>query len=156
MLKATKVVPEWKVAWDKSKHHIERALKRQDLYTLEDVEDRISRGIFHIWAGKNSAFVVDLCVLAVSATPTVRLSKVASANDSFAFVTEFVTFPRCTIMNLLFCGGNYEELESMLPYIEAFAKKAGCKRLYGGGRKGWIRKIKHLGFEEHYTIKKDL
>jgi hypothetical protein len=127
MLKATKVVPEWKVAWDKSKHHIERALKRQDLYTLEDVEDRISRGIFHIWAGKNSAFV-----------------------------TEFVTFPRCTIMNLLFCGGNYEELESMLPYIEAFAKKAGCKRLYGGGRKGWIRKIKHLGFEEHYTIKKDL
>jgi hypothetical protein len=127
MLKATKIVPEWKVAWDKSKHYIERALKRQDLYTLEDVEDRISRGIFHIWAGEKSAFV-----------------------------TEFVTFPRCTIMNLLFCGGDYEELESMLPYIEAFAKKAGCKRLYGGGRKGWIRKIKHLGFEEHYTIKKDL
>ena len=44
----------------------------------------------------------------------------------------------------------------MLPYIEEFAKKASIKRLYGGGRKGWIRKIKHLGFETEYLIRKDL
>ena len=30
------------------------------------------------------------------------------------------------------------------------------KRLYGGGRKGWIRKIKHLGFETEYLIRKEL
>jgi hypothetical protein len=59
-------------------------------------------------------------------------------------------------MNILFCGGDYKELEEMLPYIEEFAKKAGIKRLYGGGRKGWIRKIKHLGFEHRILIKKDL
>ncbi len=44
----------------------------------------------------------------------------------------------------------------MLPSIEAFAKQAGIKRLYGGGRKGWTRKLKHLGFETEYLIRKDL
>jgi hypothetical protein len=44
----------------------------------------------------------------------------------------------------------------MLPHIEEFAKKAGIQRLYGGGRKGWIRKIKHLGFKHDYIVKKDL
>ena len=47
-------------------------------------------------------------------------------------------------------------LVEMLPSIEFFAKSAGCKRLYGGGRKGWLKKIKHLGFEDAYLIKKDL
>ena len=28
--------------------------------------------------------------------------------------------------------------------------------LYGGGRKGWIRKLQHLGFEQEYTVKKEL
>ena len=56
----------------------------------------------------------------------------------------------------MICGGNYKELEQMLPSIEAFAKAAGIKRHYGGGRKGWIRKIKHLGFETEYLIRKDL
>ena len=44
----------------------------------------------------------------------------------------------------------------MFPSIETFAKKAGITRLYGGGRKGWIKKIKHLGFKEEYLLKKDL
>ena len=56
----------------------------------------------------------------------------------------------------MFCGGNYEELEQMLTSIETFAKAIGVKRLYGGGRKGWIRKIKHLGFQEENLIFKDL
>ena len=51
-------------------------------------------------------------------------------------------------MNLLFCGGKYEELEAMLVSIETFAKAIGIKRLYGGGRKGWLRKIEHLGFKQ--------
>ena len=27
-------------------------------------------------------------------------------------------------MNILFCGGDYKELEEMLPYIEEFAKES--------------------------------
>ena len=73
-----------------------------------------------------------------------------------AFITEFVIFPQKRVLNLIFCGGDYEELEEMLPSIEAFAKRAGCKRLYGGGRPGWLRKLKHLGFEQEHMIRKEL
>jgi len=71
-------------------------------------------------------------------------------------ITEMVTFPQGRALNLIFCGGDFSELAEMLPSIELFAKKLGCKRLYGGGRKGWLRKIKHLGFEEEYMVRKEL
>jgi len=117
----------WKEDWIRCKPYIAKAVKYQDNYTIKDIEDKIEEGIFLLWAGKNSAFV-----------------------------TEFVVFPQNTAMNLLFCGGNYQELEAMLPHIEDYAKACGVKRLYGGGRKGWTRKLKHLGFETEYLIRKDL
>ena len=83
--------------------------------------------MFHIWPGKNSVMI-----------------------------TEFVEYPRVKVMNLLFCGGDYKELEAMLPSFEQFAKHFGCKRIYGGGRKGWLRKIKHLGFAQEYLVRKEL
>jgi hypothetical protein len=117
----------WEIEWDRCKPYIAKAIKYQDSYTIDDVEDKIRHGIFHLWPGKKSAYI-----------------------------TEFVIFPQVKAMNLLFCGGDYTELEEMLPSIEEFAKKAGIKRLYGGGRKGWIKKIKHLGFETEYLIRKEL
>lgn len=135
MAKATNTVVDiqeaqrepWEVEWERCKPYIAKAVKHQDSYTIDDIEDKIRGGIFHLWPGKKSAYI-----------------------------TEFVMFPQLKAMNLLFCGGDYEELEEMLPYIEEFAKKAGIQRLYGGGRKGWIRKLKHLGFEQDYIVKKDL
>ena len=135
MQKATNKVVElktqekqpWEQEWARCKPFIEKAVKYQDSYTINDIEDKIRSGIFHLWPGKRSAYI-----------------------------TEFVLYPQVKALNLLFCGGNYKELEQMLPSIEAFAKAAGIKRLYGGGRKGWIRKIKHLGFETEYLIRKDL
>ena len=118
---------DWQYHWEYSKKFIEPALKHQDSYTIEDIEDKIRHGFFHLWPGKESAFV-----------------------------TEIVRLPQITIMNLMFCGGNYEELEQMLESIEKFAKSIGVKRLYGGGRKGWVRKIKHLGFQEESLIVKEL
>ena len=117
----------WEQEWSRCKPFIEKAVKYQDSYTINDIEDKIRTGIFHLWPGKRSAYI-----------------------------TEFVLYPQVKALNLLFCGGDYKELEEMLPSIEAFAKAAGIKRLYGGGRKGWIRKIKHLGFETEYLIRKDL
>ena len=119
--------PEWEMQWNRCKHWIEDALEYQDSYTIDHVEDKISRGLFHLWAGKRSALV-----------------------------TEFVIFPNHKVLNLLFCGGDYNELVEMLPSIEAFARAAECKRLYGGGRKGWSRTLKHLGFEEEHMIRKEL
>ena len=117
----------WEQEWARCKPFIEKAVKYQDCYTIDDIEDKIRSGIFHLWPGKRSAYI-----------------------------TEFVLYPQVKALNLLFCGGDYKELEQMLPSIEAFAKAAGIKRLYGGGRKGWIRKIKHLGFKTEYLIRKDL
>ena len=135
MQKATNKVVElktqekqpWEQEWARCKPFIEKAVKYQDSYTINDIEDKIRSGIFHLWPGKRSAYI-----------------------------TEFVLYPQEKALNLLFCGGDYKELEQMLPSIEAFAKAAGIKRLYGGGRKGWIRKIKHLGFKTEYLIRKDL
>ena len=78
------------------------------------------------------------------------------ARQKSAYITEFVIYPQVKALNIPFCGGDYKELEEMFSSIETFAKQAGIKRLYGGGRKGWIRKIKHLGFETEYLLKKDL
>lgn len=117
----------WEQEWARCKPFIEKAVKYQDSYTIDDIEDKIRSGIFHLWPGKRSAYI-----------------------------TEFVLYPQVKALNLLFCGGDYKELEQMLPSIEGFAKAAGIKRLYGGGRKGWIRKIKHLGFKTEYLIRKDL
>lgn len=119
--------PEWVVQWERCKPWIEKAVKHQDGYTIDDIEDKIRQGIFHLWPGKKSAMI-----------------------------TEFVVFPQYRALNLLFCGGKYEELAEMLPYIEDFARRAQVKRLYGGGRKGWLRKLKGLGFEPEYLIRKDL
>ena len=118
---------KWEIQWERCKPWIEKAVKHQDGYTIDDIEDKIRQGIFHLWPGKKSAMI-----------------------------TEFVVFPQYRALNLLFCGGKYEELAEMLPYIEDFARRAQVKRLYGGGRKGWLRKLKGLGFEPEYLIRKDL
>jgi hypothetical protein len=95
-----------KESWQEEWIRTKPLIKHQDAYTIDDIEDKIREGIFLLWASKNSAFV-----------------------------TEFVVFPQHTAMNLLFCGGDYKELEAMLPHIEEYAKQCGVKRLYGGGRK---------------------
>jgi len=117
----------WEVEFDRLEPYIKSALKHQDMYNLTDIKEKIRQGMFHIWGGKNSVMI-----------------------------TEFVEYPRVKVMNLLLCGGDYKELEAMLPSFEHFAKHFGCKRIYGGGRKGWLRKIKHLGFEQEYLVRKEL
>ena len=97
------------------------------MYNLSDIKEKIHQGEFHIWGGKNSVMI-----------------------------TEIVEFPRVKVLNLLFGGGDYKELEEMFPSFEQFARHFGCKSIYVGGRKGWLRKIKHLGFEQEYMVRKKL
>ena len=118
---------DWELEFDRLEHHIISALEHQDRYNLSNIKEKIGQGIFHIWPGK----------------------------DAF-YISSFGEFPEYKVLNLFLCGGNYEELEEMLKSIEKFAKNCECKYLYGGGRKGWIRKLKHLGFEQEYMVKKEL
>ncbi len=118
---------DWELEFERLEPHIISALKHQDRYNLIDIKEKIGQGLFHIWPGK----------------------------DAF-YISSFGEFPKYRILNLFLCGGNYKELEEMLKSIEQFAKQCECKYLYGGGRKGWLRKIKHLGFEQEYIVKKEL
>ncbi|MAE54550.1 MAG: hypothetical protein CMK23_01005 [Porticoccaceae bacterium] len=118
---------EWQEQWEHAKPFIEKAVAVQDLYTIDDVADKIGDGSFLLWPGTRSAMI-----------------------------TEFVDFPQKKICNLLFCGGDYEELEAITNHVEIFAKRMGCSALYGGGRPGWARKIKHLGWKPEYVIRKDI
>lgn len=119
----------WQEPWQFAKPFIERAIKYQDLYTIDDVEGKIANGSFQLWVGN------------VSAT-----------------ITEIQEFPQKRIMNVLFCGGDLSEIIEMEKSFIHFAKLNGCTRLYGGGRKAWVRKLKQLtpGWETDYLIKKEI
>jgi len=117
----------WEIQWDRCKPLLVKAMKYQDTYTIDDIEDKIRHGVALLWPGEKSAMV-----------------------------TELIPFPQMLSMNILVFGGNFKEFEKMLKHIETFAKEAGVKRLYGGGRKGWIRKAKHLGIKQEVLLSKDL
>lgn len=118
---------DWKPHWLRLRHLLVPAIELQDLYALEDIENVIENGQFQLWPASESIMI-----------------------------TEVVTYPQKRIMNLLFCGGDVEELLAMLPEFERFATYFGCSRLYGGGRKGWQRFLKRHGFVEEHMIRKEL
>ena len=118
---------DWEVEFERLEHHIVRALKHQDMYNLSDIKERIKAGLMYIWPAKDSVMI-----------------------------TEFANYPRYRVLNLIFLGGDYKELEEMLPSVEEFARQCDCKQIIGGGRKGWIRRLKPLGFEQMYLVKKEL
>jgi hypothetical protein len=45
----------WQEEWIRTKPLIAKAVKHQDAYTIDDIEDKIREGIFLLWASKNSA-----------------------------------------------------------------------------------------------------
>ena len=118
---------DWEVEFDRLEHHIKRALKHQDMYNLTDIKENIRQGRLHIWGGKDSVII-----------------------------THFIEYPRYKALNMLIGAGDYNELEKMFSSVELFAKQFGCKKIFLGGRKGWLRKIKHLGFKKIHFIEKEL
>lgn len=117
----------WESEWQRCKPLLLKAIKHQDVYTIDDIEDKIRSGTALLWPGKKSAMV-----------------------------TELIAFPQMLSMNILMFAGNFEEFEKMFKHVEKIARKSGVKRLYGGGRKGWIKKTKHLGMKPEVLLSKDL
>jgi len=120
-------IPNLREEWLKSKPYIINALKHQDDYEIQDVECKIEDGTFLLWTGKQSAII-----------------------------TEFIEFPQTKTCNLIFCGGDFDEIVKMTETIEEFCRISGVTKIYGGGRKGWLKKIKHLGWKNEYLISKEL
>ena len=117
----------WEIEWKRCKPLLVKAMKYQDTYTIDDIEDKIRNGIAFLWPGKESAMV-----------------------------TECVAFSQKNIMHILCASGKYEEIEQIYKCIEQHAKEIGINKITLIGRKGWFRKIKHLGFKPEYLVSKDL
>jgi|ETN02SMinimDraft_2_1059926.scaffolds.fasta_scaffold52835_3 hypothetical protein len=125
--------PEEENVWVWCKPLIEKCLKYQNEYDIIDIEQAIKNGKFMLWPH-----------------PTSKQS---------CFVTEIIEFPRYRAMNLIFCAGSWNELEEILINgIEPFARFSSVKKLFGGGRKGWIKALqrKNLGFKKEHIISKEL
>ena len=118
---------DWEIEFDRLEHHIKRALQHQDMYNLTDIKENIRLGMFHIWGGKNSVII-----------------------------THFIEYPRYKALNILIGAGDFKELEKMFSSVEHFARHHGCRKIFLGGRKGWLKKIQHHGFEKLYFIEKEL
>lgn len=98
--------------------YIEDALAYQTTHNIADVEGMVERGEAQLWLGDNSAAV-----------------------------TEIVRYPRLKNLHLWLCGGDMDEIVYvMLPKAEAFAIAEGCARLTTGGRKGWDKVMKRVGY----------
>lgn len=117
----------WELEFERLEHHIIRALKHQDMYNLSDIKEKIKAGEMFIWPNTDSVIV-----------------------------TEFAEYPRYRVLSINLVAGNYKEVIEMLPSLEEFAKQCDCKKIIGGGRKGWIRKLKPHGFEEMNLLVKEL
>ena len=92
----SKTLEPWEIEWQRCKPLIEKAVKYQDEYSIEDVEEILRQGFFTLWPGKNSAII-----------------------------TQIVDFPQMKAMNIHFAGGEFQELQSIFFNIEQFAKKTG-------------------------------
>jgi hypothetical protein len=79
-------------------------------HTLGDIHRAIERGDMQLWEGVTSAMV-----------------------------TQIEETPRQRILHIALAGGTLEELEAMLPAVEAYGKHHFCTMLSLNGRRGWSR-----------------
>jgi hypothetical protein len=64
-------------------------------------------------------------------------------------VTEVMDYPTARVLDLALCAGERLDLWiSALPWLEGFAKQAGCTQMQVHGRAGWSRVLAPRGFRE--------
>jgi hypothetical protein len=99
--------------WDRCAHWVAAALPFcHGNYELEDVRAACLAGQMQLWPG-----------------------------EQCAVITEILRWPRRTGCNVLFGGGDLEELARMAPRITAWAKSRGCDHITVVGRRGWVRAL---------------
>lgn len=70
-----------------------------------------------------------------------------------AVVTEINEYPQVKTLNYFLAGGDMDELKIIRPYIEQWAKAAGCKRITLLGRRGWERTfLKDEGYKPQWFV----
>jgi hypothetical protein len=109
--------------WDRCRGWIEAALPfAGGTHTIGDVREAVEAGRALLLAGKSSAMVC-----------------------------EVQAYPRSKSFHIWLAGGDLDELRSAQPQLEDFARRLGCSRISIAGRRGWVRAIEDLGYEEKFT-----
>lgn len=114
--------------WERCKGWIEEGLG-DSLLKITGIEAAIAHGEAILWPGQKCALV-----------------------------SEFVTYPSGErASQVMSAGGDLEEIMSMVPGMEAFARLNGCAISIVEGRKGWEKVLKPSGYEfASLTLRKAL
>lgn len=97
---------------------LQRALDHAgNTHTIDDVLAAIERRDAQVWTAPNSLIV-----------------------------TELVSYPRLTSLRYWLGAGDLHEVLSLHPEIETWARRNGCTRAEGLGRRGWERVMGNRGW----------
>lgn len=67
-------------------------------------------------------------------------------------VTEITQYPRKKVLHVFLAGGDLIEIKSMQDSVEAWGKAHGCASMTMAGRKGWLKRIKDIGWKDQLVI----
>ena len=119
------------LVWDEAKEHLRRFEKRaRGRCTVDDIGKMILLGEQQLW------IVLD------------EDQKIIGS-----VVTQVWEYPRKKVTEIVACGGNsdnelYEYIFQSMSVLEDFALENDCDVLKIEGRKGWLRPLSKLGFEQ--------
>ncbi len=116
--------------FDRAAPWLAAALTAEDdrpLWTLEDVKAELEARNAHLWMG-----------------------------DRAAMVTTISDFGSERLIEAWLAGGEMNEILSMTPVIEDWARRVGCTQAHVTGRKGWVRALAPLGYETYSTTVRKL
>jgi hypothetical protein len=103
--------------WERCKGWIEDGLG-DSLLKIADIEEQLAKGEAILWPGSRCAIV-----------------------------SEFVTYPSGErASQVMSAGGDLDEILSMVPGMEAFARLNGCNQSTVEGRRGWEKVLKAGGY----------
>lgn len=114
--------------WERCKSWIAEGLG-DSLLKIADIETQLAKGEAVLWPGQKCAIV-----------------------------SEFVTYPSGErASQVMSAGGDLDEILSMVPGMEAFARLNGCSTSIVEGRRGWERVLKASGYAfTSITLRKSL
>lgn len=107
------------VQWARFRDRFAEAMGEDDLYTIEELEQRVATHRAYLFAGKNAAVV-----------------------------GQVEPYPGgARAMQISWACGDLDEIIALSPGIEAMARMVGCTMMIVEGRKAWERMLKPAGYE---------
>jgi len=66
-------------------------------------------------------------------------------------VTQILEYPRKKILHVFLAGGELDQVKGFVDSMAYFGKLNGCTSMTLAGRRGWVRALADLGWQETFT-----